>query len=135
MKKFIIGGVVGFVLFLIIGLFIFFGILAGIGGSADAVVKEIESQENKLVSDANKLKAKDVKLKGENITGSITNTLDYEIKSMTVEIDFYDKSGAKVDSSVDYVENLEPGKVWKFKIWAYEHQEDSYKLRISINNW
>jgi hypothetical protein len=135
MKKFLIGGTIGFVLFLLIGLFLFFGILAGVGGGANEVVKEIERNENKLTSDANKLKIENIKIKGDYIEGSIKNTLDYEVKTLTIEANFYDKEGAKLDSSIDLVQDLKQNEVWKFKIWAYGHEKDSYKLKLDISDF
>lgn len=69
------------------------------------------------------------------ITGTVKNNSLKKYSYVQIEINLYDKSGAQVDSTLDNVNNLEPGGIWKFKAIVLEPKRVS-KYRIKgVSGW
>ncbi|MDO5696200.1 MAG: FxLYD domain-containing protein [Eubacteriales bacterium] len=49
------------------------------------------------------------------VTGVLVNNTDSKKSYVQVEFPVYDKDGNKLGTALDNVNNLEPGKSWKFK--------------------
>ncbi|WP_027309321.1 FxLYD domain-containing protein [Caloramator sp. ALD01] len=62
------------------------------------------------------------------ITGQIKNNTDKTFSYVQVEINLYDKNGQQVGSTIDNINNLEPGKTWNFKAIILEDNVHSYKI-------
>jgi len=63
------------------------------------------------------------------IVGSIKNNGAKTYGYVHVTINLYDKTGAQVGSTLDNVNNLEPGGTWKFKAMWLEEDATSYKIK------
>lgn len=61
--------------------------------------------------------------------GQIKNIPDRTFRYVQVEVSVYDKSGALVDSSMDNVNNLEPGQVWKFRALVSDKRASTFKVK------
>lgn len=46
-----------------------------------------------------------------------------------IEINLYDSTGAQIGSTLDNINNLEPGGKWKFKAYVTEDEATSYKIK------
>jgi hypothetical protein len=62
-------------------------------------------------------------------TGTIRNNTSRTYGYVQVEINLYDKSGAQVGSTIDNINNLEPGKDWKFKAVIFEDSATRFEIK------
>lgn len=62
------------------------------------------------------------------VVGKIKNNTNRKYGYVQVEINLYDKSGQQVGSTLDNVNNLEPGAVWSFKAPILEDQATKFKV-------
>jgi flagellar basal body-associated protein FliL len=135
MKKILIGAAIGIGVLMIIGIFIFMFILAGIGKTADVVDKEIKKVEQKQIDDKEKLKLENVKREGEYIRGEVTNTLGYKISYLEIGIKYMDKDKAKLSDDLTNTTDLEKGEKWKFEFMVFD-KYDSYEIKINdVSNY
>jgi hypothetical protein len=64
------------------------------------------------------------------VVGTIKNNSDRNFSYVQVEIGLYDKSDARVGSTLDNINNLEPHGVWKFKaVVANPEEVERYKVQ------
>jgi len=68
------------------------------------------------------------------IVGRIQNTGKKTYSYVQVTINLYDDSGAQVGSTLDNINNLEPGGIWKFKAMWLEDDATKYKIK-EITGW
>ena len=67
------------------------------------------------------------------VVGTAKNVGGSRISWATVEAKFYDHDGNVIGNSLDYIQDLDPGETWKFKIMYYDLDGGvtSYKLEVS----
>jgi len=63
------------------------------------------------------------------VIGTIKNQSDATYSYVQVEINLYDKSGAQIGSTMDNINNLEAGSIWKFKAVVLQDNTASYKIK------
>lgn len=68
------------------------------------------------------------------IVGVIKNNTNKKYTYVQVEINLYDEGGAQVGSTLDNLNNLEPGGVWKFKAVVMEDEATKAKV-AGITGW
>lgn len=130
MKKILIGAAIGIGVLMIIGIFIFMFVLAGIGKTADVVDKEIKKVEQKQIDDKEKLKLENVKREGEYIRGEVTNTLGYEISYLEIGVKYLDKDKKKINDDMTNTTDLEKGETWKFEFYILDDY-NTYEIKIN----
>ena len=47
--------------------------------------------------------------------GMLTNTSAQQKFGVKVHVDLFDNSGAKIGSTTDYANSIDPGKAWQFR--------------------
>lgn len=62
------------------------------------------------------------------IIGTIKNNTKNTYIYVQVSFNLYDKSGAQIGSTMDNINNLEPGGTWKFKALILEDDAVKFKL-------
>ena len=62
------------------------------------------------------------------VSGVIKNNTNKKYSYVQVEINLYDGSGAQVGSTLDNINNLEPGGTWKFKAIVIEDEATEAKV-------
>lgn len=62
------------------------------------------------------------------VVGVIKNNSNKKYSYVQVEINLYDESGAQVGSTLDNLNNLEPGGTWKFKAIVIEDEATEAKV-------
>ena len=67
-----------------------------------------------------------------NVVGFAENVGGRRISWGTIEVKFYDKYGCVVGTSADFIQDLDPGEVWKFNVMYYDTDGSvtSYKLGV-----
>lgn len=63
------------------------------------------------------------------ICGTVINNSNRTIGYVQIEINLYDSDMSLVDSTLDNINNLEPGSKWKFKAPVLEDNVSSYKIK------
>jgi len=63
------------------------------------------------------------------IVGQVKNNGGKTFGYVQVTINLYDSSGAQVGSTMDNVNNLEPGGIWKFKAMWLKEDATTYKIK------
>lgn len=63
------------------------------------------------------------------VVGQIKNNADKTYSYVQVTINLYDDSGAQIGSTLDNLNNFEPGGVWKFKAMIFEDDATTYKIK------
>lgn len=63
------------------------------------------------------------------ICGVVENNTDRQYSYVGIEINLYDASGVQIGSTLDNVNNLEPGGKWKFHAYVLEGEAVSYKIK------
>ena len=64
--------------------------------------------------------------------GEITNTTDYDIKSLSVDISFYDKDGVILFQTSDWISNLHAGQSARSTIYAASGDYAGMEYAVSI---
>lgn len=62
------------------------------------------------------------------IQGTATNTTNVTFSSVTIWINLYDSSGARVGDTMAMVADFEPGSMWKWKALILDDSVTSYKI-------
>lgn len=71
---------------------------------------------------------------GQHVTGSIRNNTRRTYSYAQVQINVYDSNGAQIGSTMDNINNLAPGGIWKFD--AYVFEENGSKVSVEdICGW
>jgi len=65
---------------------------------------------------------------GRYIVGKIRNNTAHTYRYVQIQINLYDKAGNLVGSTMDNVNNLEPGAIWRFKAPILEESAARYKI-------
>lgn len=63
------------------------------------------------------------------IVGTVKNNTKKQYSYVQVEINLYDKNGNQLGSTLDNVNNLEPGGTWRFKAPVLEDGVASFKIK------
>lgn len=71
---------------------------------------------------------------GKYVYGKIRNNTNRQYGYVQVSANFYDKSGELIRSDFTNVNDLEPGKIWKFKIWLWGEKVATYKI-TGVSGW
>ncbi|SDK07797.1 FxLYD domain-containing protein [Methanoculleus thermophilus] len=66
------------------------------------------------------------------VVGSAKNIGDERISWGSIDVKFYDHDGNLVGNGADFVQDLDPGETWKFKVTYYDSDGavDSYKIGV-----
>ena len=65
---------------------------------------------------------------GMDITGIIQNESDSALDGVTVNFNFLDDDGNKVDEQMDFIQSLAPNDTWSFKVSSLKDGSTKYKL-------
>jgi hypothetical protein len=65
---------------------------------------------------------------GMDITGIIQNESDSTLDGVTVNFNFLDDDGNKVDESMDFIQKLAPNDTWSFKVSSLKDGSTKYQL-------
>ncbi|MBR1380297.1 MAG: zinc ribbon domain-containing protein [Alphaproteobacteria bacterium] len=63
------------------------------------------------------------------ICGIIVNNTNRQYSYVQIEINLYDASGTQIGSTLDNVNNLEPGGKWRFNAYVIEDEAVKYKIK------
>jgi hypothetical protein len=63
------------------------------------------------------------------IVGTVKNNSKKQYSYVQVEINLYDESGNQIGSTLDNINNLEPGATWRFKAIVIEEDAAKYKIK------
>lgn len=61
-------------------------------------------------------------------TGLIKNTMSSELNSVSIRYTLYDPSGASIGKATDFISEIAPGQVWRFKAVAFEDTTSRFVL-------
>jgi hypothetical protein len=120
-------------LWIFIGLFlflIFFVLIGGLMSLGFSVNNKTQNYEQQQKKDIKTLKIENVKVDGKYITGTIKNTLDYDLKYICIEALFYNKNKEIINNSIDNLSSLYKDNKWRFNILILD-EYDSYQLSIT----
>lgn len=62
------------------------------------------------------------------IIGYVKSQTSARLRKLSISYSLYDKNGAKVGNAIDYISELEPYGVWKFKANVWDRDAASYRL-------
>ena len=71
---------------------------------------------------------------GRYIIGTVQNHSAFTYSYVQIDFNLYDKSGAQVGSAFANVNNLEPGKKWKFKAILADDNAATFKVK-GVSGW
>lgn len=64
------------------------------------------------------------------INGIVKNNTENTVTNLKISADCYDKNGNKLANGVSYLDKLEPGETWNFKIYTYSNTKQYKNLKI-----
>jgi len=77
-----------------------------------------DTSGHKSISATDDLQLTDSNLERGLVVGHVKNNAAKTFRSVKININLYDETGAQVGSTMDIVSNLEPGAVWTFKAFT-----------------
>lgn len=69
-----------------------------------------------------------VKVEDGYIVGHVINQTSANLRRVTISYSLYDHDGAKVGNATDYLSELGPSGVWKFKAYVYERDARNFSI-------
>jgi uncharacterized membrane protein len=66
------------------------------------------------------------------VNGHVQNTGQYNLKYVSITVNFYDKKGNLLYSSFDGKSRITPGEIWKFEV-PYRKSGTPYSYKVEID--
>jgi len=110
-----------------------------IGSIVDKISTPVESsvgddsKTNSPVVSISDVKAETPDYGGMDISGIIKNLTDAPLPAVSVSYGTFDDDGNKVDDVVDFIQQIDPGGTWKFKVNSLKDGGKSYRLESIIS--
>jgi len=138
---------------IIFGVFVLVGIIAGGDSSSNQDTgnsvstsgsnKEVVTSDNPVATGNSVKTSKKIEILDSKITygdygnlivlGSAKNIAGRELSYAEVDVKFYDNSGAVIGTSLDNINNLGDGEIWKFNVYYFgmdDYNVDHYSIQV-----
>lgn len=89
------------------------------------------NKTNTINNNQNKVYIVNHKAESLSIKGVVKNNTNKTIENVKIEADIYDKSGNKIKSSYDWIEELKTNETWAFSIYTGETSYIYKNIRLN----
>lgn len=123
----------------LLALFFIGSFISGVSQSSKDQKTAPEGTQESTNPQKNGLEVKDIRadygeFNNRFIYGTVVNHNDRQFSYVQVEFNLYDNDWNQVGSTIDNINNLEPGGTWKFEAIIAEPTAKNYKLK-DVSGW
>ena len=93
-------------------------LLLSMSAGCTTTTKNFDSEGHKSISNTDDLQLIDSTLERGLVVGHVKNNAGKTFHSVQIKINLYDETGAQTGSTMDIVQNLEPGSIWTFNAFT-----------------